>query len=64
MKKKSFIVFLLLLSLLIFSADKNVSKISKDFYKAVGDGNIELAKKCLAEGADINANAGDSAGQP
>ena len=58
MKKKSLIVFLLLLSLIVFAADKNVSKVSKDFYKAVGDGNIEQAKKYLSEGADINANAG------
>lgn len=58
MKKNIIIVFLLILSLFVFAADKNVSKIDKDFYKAATNCDIELTQKLLSSGANINANAG------
>lgn len=58
MKKNLLISVLLILSLLVFAKDKNVSKVNEKFYKAVGDTNIKLAQQYLSEGADINTKAG------
>ena len=58
MNKYLIFVFLTIACLSIYAKKNDVSKIDEKFYKAVGDADIELAKKYLSEGANINANVG------